>query len=125
MPSTPGRRPNPFVGNTQGWYYLGTSNYQAANVSLLKRSRNGLTFKANYTWAKVMDINSAVLISSGENEPPTILNPYNLKLQRGIGSYSLKHQFNTNFSYPLPFGQGRSIGGGATGWVDKLIGGWQ
>jgi len=37
----------------------------------------------------------------------------------------LKHQFNANFSYQLPFGNGRAIGGAATGFVDKLIGGWQ
>jgi len=53
------------------------------------------------------------------------LNPYDLKRSRGIASYSIQHLFNTNFSYLLPFGRGRAFGGGATGWVEKLIGGWQ
>src|SRR5262249_5137543 len=39
--------------------------------------------------------------------------------------YSLEHQFNTNFSYQLPFGSGQRFGGGATGWVNRVIGGWQ
>ena len=52
-------------------------------------------------------------------------NRANPKLGKGIGSYSLLHQFNTNVSYELPFGRGKLIGGGATGLFDKVIGGWQ
>jgi len=121
----PGTRPNPFVGSTLSWFMFGTSSYQGGSVSLLKRSRGGLTFKTNYTFSKVMDINSAILAASGSNEPGAILNRMNLKLNRGIGSYSLTHQFNTNFSYQLPFGKGQRFGGGASGWKDQLIGGWQ
>src|SRR5262249_18732788 len=91
----------------------------------LKRSRGGLSFKTNYTWGKIMDINSAILGPSADNELATLRNPYNPKLSRGIASYSLKHQFNANFSYQLPFGSGRALGRNATGFVDKLIGGWQ
>jgi hypothetical protein len=120
-----GKRPNPFVGSTNSWFYFGTASYHAANISFIKRSRGGLNFKTNYTWGKIMDINSALLAPSADNEPATLLNRYNPKLNRGIASYSLKHQFNANFSYQLPFGKGRAFGGGATGLVDKLIGNWQ
>ena len=118
-------RPNPFVGTTNTWMYMGTASYHAANISLTKRSRNGLSYKTNYTFGKIMDISSAILGPSADNDTATLRNPYNPKLSRGIGSYSLKHQFNANFSYQLPFGNGRAIGGAATGFVDKLIGGWQ
>jgi hypothetical protein len=84
-----------------------------------------LTFKTNYTWGKAMDINSAILAGQAQNEGPTLVNRFNRKLDRGIASYSILHQFNTNFSYQLPFGRGKAFGGGATGWVEKLIGGWQ
>src|SRR5262245_35345048 len=120
-----GTRPNPFLGSTNSWYYMGTAAYHAANISLTKRSRNGLSFKTNYTWGKITDISSAILGPSSDNDTATLINPYNPKKSHGIASYSLKHQFNTNFSYQLPFGAGKAIGGGATGFVDKLIGGWQ
>jgi hypothetical protein len=120
-----GGRPNPFVGSTQTWMYLGTASHHAGNISLLKRARGGLTFKTNYTWAKVLDLDSGILNSSANNEPPTVLNPYDLGRSKGIASYSVAHVFNTSFSYQLPFGSGRAIGGGATGWVEKVIGGWQ
>jgi hypothetical protein len=124
LPSTPGRRANPFVGPALGWYYVGTSSYHSANVSLAQRSRAGLTFKTNYTFSKVLDINSAISIAT-QNQPSTILNPFDLKLNRGLASFSLRHQFNANFSYELPFGSGRRFGGAAHGWVGTLIGGWQ
>jgi len=120
-----GMRPNPLLGSGQGWFYFGTSSYHAMNLSILKRARRGLTFKTNYTWGKVLDTNSAILSGSADNEPPTVLNRFNRRLDKGPASFSLLHQFNTNFSYQLPFGNGKTFGSGATGWMEKLIGAWQ
>src|SRR2546426_9100669 len=131
MPSTPPvgaapaqlqMRPNPFVGSSLSWFFNGTSSYHSGNVSLTKRSSRGLTFKGNYTFSKILDINSAILAASAINEPANVLNPFDPKLSRGVASFNLKHQFNANFLYPLPIGQGP---GGGGGFVDKLIGGWQ
>jgi hypothetical protein len=115
----PGTRPNPYVGNGVTWIDEGTSNYNALNVSLVKRPTHGLTFKANYTYGKVIDMNSAILAPSAGNEPPDMFSPYMRNLNRGVASYSLAHQFNGNFNYLLPFGKGSS------GLVNQLIGGWQ
>ncbi len=118
-------RPNPFVGPMQSWFYNTNSSYHSGSVSLTKRATRGLAFKANYTFSKLLDIESAFLATSGANEPPTVLNPFDLNMNRGLASYNLKHQFNANFTYQLPFGRGQHFGAGATGVVDKLIGGWQ
>ena len=130
MPSTPPvgplqMRPNPYVGPTQGWFYNATTSYHSANVSLTQRATRGLTFKANYTYSKILDINSAFLATSATNEPPTVLNPFDMKHDRGPASFNLKHQFNGNYSYQLPFGRGQHFGEGANGVVDKLISYWQ
>jgi Carboxypeptidase regulatory-like domain len=118
-------RPNPFVGPTQSWFYNGNSNYHSGAVSLTKRATRGLTFKANYTFSKLLDINSAFLSTSGTNEPAAVLNPFDMNFNRGLAAYDLRHQFNANFLYQLPFGRGQRFGSGATGVTDKLIGGWQ
>jgi hypothetical protein len=119
------QRPNPYVSNNSPYYDQGTSNYNALNVSLLKRTSYGLAFKVNYSWSKVMDLNSAALAVTGENEPTDVFSPYNLSLNRGPAAYSLRQQFNANFSYQLPFGRGQHFGNNAAGWVNQLIGGWQ
>ena len=121
----PGTRPNPYVGDGQAWFDQGTSSYHSLNVSLTKRASRGLTFKANYAWAKVIDLNSAILAPSAGNEPPNTFSPYYLRLNRGVASYSIQHQFGANFSYQLPFGKGQRFGSNATGIFGKLIGDWQ
>lgn len=121
----PSTRPNPYVGNTQTWFNIGTSSYHALTLSLAKRMSRGVAFKTNYTWGKVIDLNSGIAAPTAANEPPDVFSPYNLELNRGVASYSLAHQFNGNFSYQLPFGHGQRIGSGASDIVDTLIGGWQ
>ena len=122
----PGPRPNPYVSYTQSWFGLGTANYNAMNVSILKRAARGLTFKANYSFSKALDLNSAILAPSGENEPTNLVSGvYNRRLNKGVAAYNPAHQFNTNFSYQLPFGAGQRFGGGASGLLNHLIGGWQ
>jgi len=121
----PGTRPNPYVSNNTQWADYGTASYHALTVSLQKRVTRGLAFKANYTYAKVIDLNSAILAPSGENEPADVFSPYNLFLNRGPASYSLHHQFSANYSYQLPFGRGQRFAGDASGWKNQLIGGWQ
>jgi hypothetical protein len=53
------------------------------------------------------------------------LNPFDRKLSKGVAAFSLQHQFNANFAYELPFGKGHRWGGGSSGLLDRLIGGWQ
>ena len=121
----PGTRPNPYVSNTTSWFNQGTASYHSLDVSLLKRVTRGLTFKANYTYAKVIDLNSAILATSAANEPPGILTPYRLGMSRGVASFSLHHQFNGSVSYQLPFGSGQRFASGAKGFANRLVGGWQ
>ena len=105
----PAFRPNPNVGTGVTWFDEGTSSYHALNASFTRRASHGLSFKANYSYAKVMDLNSAILAPSAGNEPPDVFSPYLLFLNRGVASYSLNHAFSANFSYQLPFGKGQAL----------------
>lgn len=48
-----------------------------------------------------------------------------LGLSRGLAAFNLKHQFNANRSYEFPFRRSQHWGSRASGFADKLIGGWQ
>jgi len=117
--------PKPFQNKTTSQMFEGTMSYNSLNVSLVKRATRGLTFKTNYTFGKAIDYNSGGSSNASTNQPKSVLNPYNLAQSRGIAAFSLRHQFNANFAYQLPFGQGQRFAGGVSGWVNKLVGGWQ
>jgi len=117
--------PNPFVNKLSEQLFEGTSSYNALHVSLVKRATRGLSFKANYTYSKALDYNSGGSSNASQNQTKSLLDVYNLRLSRGIAAFSLQHQFNGNFGYQLPFGNGRHWAGNVRGWVDELIGGWQ
>jgi len=117
--------PNPYQNKSNSQMFEGTMSYNSLNISLIKRATRGLSFKTNYTFGKAIDYNSAGSSNAGTNQPKAILNPFNLALSRGIAAFSLRHQFNANFAYQLPFGQGQRFGGSASGLVNKIIGGWQ
>ena len=92
---------------------------------MVKRLSSGLAFKANYSYSKVLDLNSQLDSAYSLNAPSDILNPYNTGLNKGPATFDLRQQFNLNFGYELPFGRGKRWGGGASGIVDKLMSGWQ
>jgi hypothetical protein len=117
--------PNPYQNKSNSQMFEGTANYNSLNVSLVKRASRGLSFKTNYTFGKTMDYNSAGSSNAGTNQPKAALNPYNLALSRGIAAFNLRHQFNANFAYQLPFGQGQRFAAGAGRVMNEFIGGWQ
>src|SRR5262249_18905862 len=121
----PGTRPNTYVGTGVGWFNQGTASYHSLNASLVKRAARGLTFKANYSYGKVLDLNSALLAPAGENEPPAIISPYIRYRSRGVASFSLLHQFGASYLYQLPLGNGQRFASGATGFLNQVVGGWQ
>src|SRR5439155_20501221 len=117
--------PNPYQNKSNSQMFEGTMSYNSLNVSLVKRASRGLSFKTNYTFGKALDYNSGGSSNASTNQPKAALNPYNLGLSRGLAAFSLRHAFNANFAYQLPFGQGQRFGTGVTGWLNQLIGGWQ
>ena len=121
----PGTLADPYVADSQTWFFNGNSNYNALDVSVVQRFSHGLTFKANYTFSKVIDISSAVLSSSGNNEPQDVWDRYDLGLNKGPAAFNLAQVATANFSYELPFGNGRRFASGASGWRNQLVGGWQ
>jgi hypothetical protein len=120
-----GTRPNPYINRTLNRTFQGTSSYHALNVSFIKRLSYGLQFKTNYTYSKVLDMNSQLDTAYSQNTPSTVQNSYDLASAKGPASFNLKHQFNTSYSYQLPFGRGQRWGSGATGVASHLISGWQ
>jgi hypothetical protein len=111
------------------WRSMANASYHAMQVTLRRGYAHGLQFDVNYTLSKSIDLASdaervgpASVTSSLNN---VILNTWNPKQSRGVSSFDVRHQVNANWVYELPFGHGKTLGGGSPGWVNAIIGGWQ
>lgn len=100
----------------------GASSYNGMLVSLRKRFSQGLQFDLNYTLSHSIDNGSSVAntVTGG-----LVCDLTNLRVCRGNSDFDVRHLVNANFIYELPFGRGKTFGGGSSGLVDALIGGWE
>ncbi len=95
----------------------GRSNYHAFVFTLRKNFSHGLVYDFNYTISKSLDQNGAWQNSAGQ-----VPNSFNLDAGYGPSNFDLTHIANLNWVYELPFGVNRRFS--ATGFWDKLMGGW-
>lgn len=112
------RRPFPQYGTISEENARGNSNYHSLQAKLEKRYSVGLTFLSSYTWSKSIDDSSALTTLSQNN-------PFDLRQERGLSEYDVRHNSVTTFVYELPFGRGKAAGSNLPGWADAIAGGWQ
>jgi hypothetical protein len=74
----------------------GSSFYNGANASLRKRYSMGLNFQAAYTFGRAIDDSS----SFGRGLP--IVDANNLKLNRGLANFDVRHKFALSLLYETP-----------------------
>ena len=118
-------RPNPFLGAGFFWLTQGNSSYNALETDVSHRMGHGLEFRANYTWSKNLDMNSAPTGAQASNQPQMILDRNNLRRDWGPSALNAKNQLSISARYELPFGNGKRWLTSAGGFENKLIGGWQ
>lgn len=115
------RVPFPKWGRIFGFSSGAGANYNALIVSAEKRLSSGLTFKAAYTYSKALTKEGGIE-ASGTNA--AVQNPLNLKPESGPTADNVPQRFVGTFSYELPFGLGKPIGGNLPGFANRVIGGW-
>jgi hypothetical protein len=134
--------PSPYLNPTllsevgQARYTLsnGISNYNALQVILQERFRNGLQAQLNYTWSKCLSDTPGFYGQFGDNvatEAQTISgwafpqNPYDQQGDYGRCPQNIASLFNGYVVYELPFGQGRRFAGDVNKFENAVIGGWR
>ena len=124
-PST-GLRPYPAFSQI-GWRgTVGDSNYEALSLSLRRTFSRGLLASANYTWGHEIDDDS-----NGSGDGDSIA-PQNVSCQPtgasqcgeySGGAFDVRHAFNANAIYDLPFGTGKAFLN-RPGALRALLGSW-
>jgi len=116
-------RPFPqFSSVTMQRVHQGFARYNSMVVKAEKRSTNGLTVRANWTWSKNLD-NVVGEDNFYVAESSSIQNIYDIGKEYAYSTIDTPHRVNITPIYSLPFGKGRPFMNGG-GWTDKAFGGW-
>jgi hypothetical protein len=126
-----GARPFPTFGDIQWMENRVGSSYNSLQARLEKRFSKGLTGLVSYTWGKALTGAPDHISTSGGGagfDTGTFREPQdgnNLRADRGLAEFDIKHRFVTSYVWELPFGKGRRFGADWNNAADLLLGGWQ
>jgi hypothetical protein len=106
----------------------GEAAYHAMQAVLTHRSK-GLTLQSSYVFAKNLSDaeGSGGNLNGGfaQENGPFVQNRFNPHGDYGDVSFTRRHRSLTTYTYELPFGKGKTIGGGMSGVLNGVVGGWQ
>jgi hypothetical protein len=102
--------------------HQGFARYNSMVVKAEKRSANGLTVRANWTWSKNLD-NVIGEDNFYVSESGSIQNVYDLGKEYAYSTIDTPHRVNITPIYAFPFGRNKPFLNGG-GWTDKAFGGW-
>ncbi len=113
-----------FSGDSPPW---ANSIYNALQLRVEKRFSHGLQALVTYTWSKSIDDASSTDgsvtwlggISSGPQDPN------NRRLERSLSTFDIPRVLQFSYTYELPIGRGKAIGGNMPKVLDAVVGGWQ
>ncbi len=117
----------PQFSSLYAWQTRGNSNYNGLQVSLRHAMAGGLLFDFNYTYSKSIDVGSNAervngFESSGLAYNSQVINAFSPDLWRAPSDFDTTHQFNSNWVWDLPYGNGRHWA--AKGLMNGVFGGW-
>jgi hypothetical protein len=110
---------------------IGTSSYNAMQLTLRHPVSHGLTVDFGYTLAKSLDLGSeterASVIANVDDAytNTAIQNTWNPRLNRGPSDFDTRSQINADWVYDLPVGHGRQFLSSSSRAVDAVLGGWE
>ena len=81
------------------------SEFHSWQNSLKQSYNNGVTFILAYTWGKSIDGGGG--IGSGSNSSGNPQNSYNLRAERGLSDFDVRHRLTFSPVAELPFGRGK------------------
>lgn len=113
-------RPNPYVSAAFFWLTQGNSSYNSLQMEVNRRLSKGLQFRASYTWAKSLDMNSGLTGAQANNQSQMVLDRNDLRRDWGPSALTPTSQSSISAHYDMPFGDTK-----AGGFANKLISGWQ
>jgi Carboxypeptidase regulatory-like domain len=108
---------------------MGTSSYNAGQVTLRHSMSHGLLTDISYTLSKSLDLGSSAERIGGHLSAnyafSQITNTFDPSQDYGVSDFDVTHLVTADWIYQLPFGRGRALGAQSNWLVNGVIGGWE
>jgi hypothetical protein len=105
---------------------IGNANYEAGTAEIIHRVSSGLTFQADYSWAKdISDAQGSDAPNGFAGEEPyavEIANRFDIPYDRGNVAGQPRQRFLLTGTYKLPFGKGQHFN--VPQRLNAVLGGW-
>lgn len=111
------------IGNATGFIFdtaNGNSIYHAGQVRISRRFQKGISFNLLYTLAKSIDNASTF----GGGGAVVAQDNNNLRAERGLSSFDIRHTIGTSYVLMSPVGDGSAARFQAHGWSGRLLRDW-
>jgi hypothetical protein len=92
------------------------STYHALQMQFQRRLTNGFASTTSWTWSKSMGPGAT---------PANAIDPTRRNAEKALQATDVKYQLSSNGTWQLPVGRGHYLLGGAPGFVQQVVEGWQ
>jgi len=122
----PGDNPlrNPAFGPIRVTTHSGDAYYHAFQFNLERRFAQGLQMQMAYTFSKSIDTSSDAVGAYLLESTQFAQDPYNLRAERGLSVFDVRHNFSLNTVWQLPY-KTDSSAHGSRRVQDFFLGGWE
>lgn len=104
---------------------VGSSNYNALQLTYTHRWHSGLEVNASYTYSKFMDNVQGASGWAFPGSGSSVRNSYDLAAERSVDASDLTHSLVINYNCQLPFGKGKQFGADWNRPMNAVLGGWE
>jgi len=105
---------------------IANSIYHALQIRAEKRLSHGLELLATYTFSKSIDDSSLTSTNNGWlGSFASLQDPNSPAAERSLSSFDIPHVLQFSYTYELPIGRGKWIGGGMNPILNAVVGGWR
>ena len=114
--------PNRMITDAQGFLYEtsgASSIFHSFNMRVQRRFTSGLSVNGSYIYGKSIDNASSI---GGGTETVALIDD-DLRAERGLSTFDIRHQFNLNAVYEFPFGERKRFFTHG-GWPASILTGW-
>jgi len=116
---------NPQYNQTRFWSNTAKSNYHSLQVQGTLRPAYGLSLQGTYAWSRALEVPGVGFSGGLTSTDPVYTNPAEREKDYILAANHVTHDFRSFGVFELPMGPGKLLFRNSSGFLARLVEGWQ